>query len=302
MSDVSWFADKKNKTRRLLSRASHRMKGGERVVVTLTSYPPRINTVWQSIRSIFAQTYLPDKIVLYLAKSDFPNREADLPASLTDLLWLDFEIRWVDKDLKPHKKWYWAFQDFKDDLVVTIDDDLTYRHSMIEELVVAHHQHPQAIIALRTHLIMFDEDGSIKPYAQWIYEAPHAYPALAGVESMRLFATTGAGTLFVPSLFPDLVFDTGLIERHCLVADDIWLKVIETIAGVPVVAATSDQLLEYVPDTQHVALFRVNIDQGGNDAVMKGLFAEMEDRGLMHEPFAKLVRDDSLDQIVGAGE
>ena len=51
------------------------------------------------------------------------------------MLWHDFEIRWVDEDLKPHKKYYWAFKDFRDSLVVTIDDDLVYRKTMIQELV-----------------------------------------------------------------------------------------------------------------------------------------------------------------------
>lgn len=298
MSDVTWFADKKNKLRRVMQHAQHRAAGNREVVVTLTSYPPRIGTVWHSVRSIFGQSYLPDRIVLYLAKSDFPNREKDLPQSLLDMLWHDFEIRWVDEDLKPHKKYYWAFKDFRDSLVVTIDDDLVYRKTMIQELVEAFPKHPDAIIASRTHLIMFNEDGSIKPYDQWIYEAPYYHPALVGIPSMRLFATTGAGTLFNPSLFPELTFDIDLIKRHCLAADDVWLKAVETIAGIPVVAATNEQLLEYVPGTQDVALCHVNTESGGNDAIMGSLFGELEERGLLPVPFDQLVQDQSLDCLL----
>lgn len=103
MSDVSWMADKKNKLRRMMEHARTCVAGERRVIVTLTSYPPRMNTIWMTLRSIFSQSRLPDKVVLYLAKSDFPNREADLPDSLKEMLWNDFEIRWVDEDLKPHK-------------------------------------------------------------------------------------------------------------------------------------------------------------------------------------------------------
>ncbi len=295
MSDVSWVADKKNKLRRALSHVRTRVSGNRRVIVTLTSYPPRMNTIWMTLRSIFGQSRLPDKIVLYLAKSNFPNGEADLPDSLKEMLWNDFEIRWVDEDLKPHKKYYWAFRDFPDDLVVTIDDDLIYRRNMIETLLACHASHPDAIVASRTHLIMFNDDGSLKPYDQWIYEAPHYYEGLVGRPSMRLFATTGAGTLFDPKLFPPITYDADLIKKHCLVADDVWLKVIETFAGVPVVAASADQLLEYVPDTQEVALCHVNTESGGNDVIMGSLLGELEANGVLPKPFAELVRDDGLD-------
>lgn len=92
-----------------------------------------------------------------------------------------------------------------------------------------------------------------------------------------------------------MTYDADLIKGHCLSADDVWLKVVETIAGVPVVAATADQLLEYVPDTQHVALCHDNLDAGGNDVIMDSLLGELEGSGVLPRPFAELVRDDCLD-------
>lgn len=298
MSDVSFLADKKNKLRRVASKALHVARGNKRVIVTLTSYPPRIETVWRTLRSVFGQSYLPDKVVLYLAKSDFPNGEADLPDSLLDMLWHDFEIHWVDDDLKPHKKWYWAFQEFPDDYVITIDDDLVYSREMIARLVASKAEHPGAVIASRTHLIMFDEGGSLRPYDRWIYEAPYRHPGLVGVPSMRLFATTGAGTLFEPRMFPELIFDRDLIRGCCLTADDVWFKVVEAIEGIPVVAATSDQLLEYVPDTQEVALCHVNTEAGGNDRILASLLRELASRGLLKRPLEELVADGSLDKYL----
>ena len=178
---------------------------------------------------------------------------------------------------------------------MTIDDDLIYRRNMIETLLACHAAHPDAIVASRTHLIMFNEDGSLKPYDQWIFEAPHYHEKLVGKPSMRLFATTGAGTMFDPRLFPPLTYNADLIKGYCLSADDVWLKIVETIAGVPVVAATADQLLEYVPDTQYVALCHSNLDAGGNDVILASLLGELEGNGVLPEPFVELVRDDSLD-------
>lgn len=108
-----WFRVKKNRLRRagthVLRVVKHRRP---RIIVSMTSYPARINTVHLAIRLLLAQKVLPDKIVLWLCKSDFPNREADLPQSLRDVLWHDVEVRWVDDDLKPHKKYFWALQEF----------------------------------------------------------------------------------------------------------------------------------------------------------------------------------------------
>ena len=84
--------------------------------------------------------------------------------ALRDVLWHDVEVRWVDDDLKPHKKYFWALQEFPDDYVITTDDDLLYRNTMIGDLLAAHEAHPHAVAAVRTHLIMFNEDGSRTNY------------------------------------------------------------------------------------------------------------------------------------------
>ena len=77
MQVAQWLGVKKNKLRRV---GTHMMrmlgKHHPRIIVSMTSYPARINTVHLAIRSLLAQKVLPDKIVLWLCKSDFPNREA----------------------------------------------------------------------------------------------------------------------------------------------------------------------------------------------------------------------------------
>lgn len=298
MADVSFLADKKNKLRRLGSSLEHKARGERPVVVSLTSYPARIATVHQSVRSLFGQTRLPDKIVLYLAKQDFPNRESDLPEDLTSMLWHDFEIHWVDRDLKSHKKYFWAFEEFASCLVVTVDDDLIYRKTMLEELVAAHEAHPEAVVASRAHLMTFDAAGTLEPYDSWVSGAPGHYTALVGRPSMRLLATTGAGTLFAPELIPALARNASVIESCCLYADDLWLKVVEATAGVPVVAVTTNQDLVYVDGTQEQGLWATRNSIGGNDDALAKVLANPLVQEELPAPFAKLVRDESLDVLL----
>lgn len=109
MVDLTWVGEKKNKLRRAGTHLARVFRRHPRIIVSMTSYPARINTVHFAIRTLLAQKRLPDKIILWLCESDFPNREDDLPESLKDVLWHDVEVRWVNNDLKPHKKYYWGF-------------------------------------------------------------------------------------------------------------------------------------------------------------------------------------------------
>lgn len=300
MLSADWLRVKKNKLRRA---GTHVLRAAKRrhprIIVSMTSYPARINTVHLAIRSLLAQKVLPDKVVLWLCKSDFPNREADLPQTLRDVLWHDVEIRWVDEDLKPHKKYFWALQEFKDDYVITTDDDLLYRNTMIGDLMATHAAHPKAIAAVRTHLIMFQDDGTRTPYEQWIYEAPHYHHALVGIPSMRMFATNGAGTLYPPHIMPAETFDMDEIRKTCLTADDLWLKIMQVKAGIPVVAATDDQLLQYVPGTQgEEALCHQNTESGVNNIVLKAILDDLRDKDILADDFDHLVTDPSLDALI----
>lgn len=283
--------EKKNRVRRIVTHAARRLARKPRVIASLTSYPPRIGTVNVAIQSLLAQHCLPDLIVLWLCEDEFPNREKDLPPQLLHQLAGDVQLRWVKRNLKPHKKYFWAFQEFADDIVITFDDDLVYHNDLIAELMASYERFPRAISATRTHLITFDEDGRRNPYPEWVYEAPHFDPRLVGIPSMQLFATTGAGTLFPPHLMPPETLDADAIERLCPTADDLWMKAMQLMRGIPVVASSTNQLLTYIPDTQGVALCHVNTEQGKNSEIFEDVLAHcarLSGKGdlapLMHDP------------------
>lgn len=250
------------------------------IIVSLTTYPARINTVHIAIQSLLAQKVLPDKVIIWLCKSDFPNLEADLPAHLRRQLGFDVQIAWIDDDLKPHKKYFWVLQQYPNANIVIVDDDLIYRNTMIEDLLKYHHRYPDAVIASRTHYITFDNNGHANPYDQWIYEAPHYNKQLVGKPSFQLFATNGAGTLYPPLVtkkITPMLCDKDFITRYCLTADDLWLKIAQLYSNIKVVAATSDQLLNYVPNTQgEEALCHVNTEQGANTVILANILSHLD--------------------------
>ena len=265
------YLEAKNKLRRTAAHVARRIEGKPRIIASLTSYPPRIGTVDKAIRSLLAQKTLPDKVVLFLYKGDFPGGESELPPQLRELLAKDVVIRWVEEDLRSHKKWYWAFRDYPNDLIVLFDDDLVYRNDLITELANCHKCFPECVCASRTHFVVFGEKNLFLPYSEWELEAPIAYPELVLVPSVQLFATTGAGTLFPPHSLPDNAFEAEAIKELCLNADDVWINEMIRRNGMKVVAATAHQNLEYIPDTQEVALCHENLDSGGNDGCFRRL-------------------------------
>ena len=122
-----------------------------RIVVSLTSYPARIHSVYRVIDNILSQTRKPDRILLWLAESQFPEKERNLPGELMKETERGLEIRWC-RDLRPHKKYLYAMKEFPEDILITVDDDLVYPDDMIDVLYQSYVKHPRAVSAMRTHI------------------------------------------------------------------------------------------------------------------------------------------------------
>ena len=106
------------------------------LIVSMTSHPARINNVALVVETIYKQTRLPDKVILWLGESRFPGKYADLPKELVKLATdKKLDVRWCDDvDLKPHTKYFYAFKEYPDALIITVDDDILYHPKLIENL------------------------------------------------------------------------------------------------------------------------------------------------------------------------
>lgn len=232
-----------------------------KLIVSMTTYPARIADIHYVLDTIFDQTRKADEVILWLAEEQFPNKDLDLPHSVMKFVEKNkIQIRWCE-DLKPHKKYFYALQEYHDDLIVTIDDDLLYHPQLLENLYVSYLIHPDAISAARAHLITRDEEDNVLPYKYWVKE----YDGCIDEPSMQLLCTGGAGSLYPAYLFGPELFDKQAIMDCCLFADDIWLKVLELVAGIPVVIAERYQGLKYVPGSQTNRLCDMNVEQDQND-------------------------------------
>ena len=71
-----------------INNKKYSLLGGElksgRIIVTLTSFPARVNRLWLVIESLLRQSHKPDMIILWLSKDQFSNLDL-LPRSLLKL-------------------------------------------------------------------------------------------------------------------------------------------------------------------------------------------------------------------------
>ena len=236
-----------------------------RIIVSLTSFPARFDTLDICIKSLFAQSVKPDKIVLYL------GRECDdvpLPARLTELEKYGLEIKKGYADIRPHKKYLFAMQEYPEDIIITVDDDLMYHRNMIKSLLESYKKYPNAVSARRVHRIT-SSGGDLEPY-----DAFDKCWTKMTEPSHILLSTNGAGTLFPPGCLPEEAFDIDTIKKLCLDADDIWIKFMLIKKGVPVVWVKSHQSMPpEIPGTQKVALYYANTDRenSNNDRCIQAM-------------------------------
>lgn len=184
------------------------------LIVSLTSYPKRIKELKFTVYSLLNQEVKPDKLILWLANSEFPNKEMDLPIELLKFRDNGLTIKWCDIT-KSYKKLIPALNEYPDCIIVTADDDLFYPEDWLKKLYEEHEMYPQDILSHRCRKIDFDGD-KIKKYLDW--------KMITGPDdaSCLNFFTTGGGVLFPPHCLDEKVFDTDLYDKLCPTGDDIW--------------------------------------------------------------------------------
>lgn len=220
-------------------------------IVSLASYYKRIQTLHVCLNSLFSQTLKPKKIILYL---DDTVNMSTLPKQIYQYVNDGLEIIQVSSELKSHNKYFYSLKEYSDSVVITVDDDVVYDRNLFSILINSYLRFPCAISAARVHYIMFEENGRIQPYQNWIFE----YNKIL-TPSMRLFATGVGGILYPPNVMPQETFDSSELMALSLGADDIWLKFIQIRYGIPVV--WSGQIEQHPPQiegTKELGLYKIN--------------------------------------------
>jgi len=234
----------------------------ESYIVSLTSFPERINEVWITIETLMRQTFKPDMIILWLAEEQFPDKK--VPESLNKLTSRGLTIKFCE-DLRAHKKYYFSLINYPASNIITVDDDLYYPRNLLFNLVKLHCEFPDLIVTNRAHRITFS-GKELNPYRQWKHNVTDTQP------SYLLLATGGAGTLYPPDCLHNDVFKKELLRKLCFYADDLWLKIMSLRRDKKIATnKTYNKDFASVGKSQRTKLVSVNVLQGGNDEQLNNL-------------------------------
>ena len=236
-----------------------------KVIVSITTYQDRIDTVHYTIRTLLNQTYKPDMIILWLA-DEF--KDVDLPKELLELKEYGLEIRYC-KELRSHKKYYFAMKEFPNDIIITFDDDIIYPENQIEKLITTSKKFPGCVVANEVNKLVFDKDFEL------LYQR-HEGDSSFGLTPQTMLLPIGCGgVLYPPHSLDSEVFNEDNIIETAYTTDDLWLKAMAIKNGVKAVKTEKwIRTLSCVAGSQKTHLAQVNRLGGGNEEAMRKIFNE----------------------------
>lgn len=247
---------------KLLSKQRRYSNNNSDVIVSFTSFPARINNVWQVVECMKRQSCKPFKILLWLSKEQFAT-EKSIPESLRNRVDHVFEIRMVEGDIKSHKKYYYVFKEFPHNKIILIDDDIYYPTDMISNLLAASLLYPNSVICRYGYIIKYNERHEIMPYGKW--EAQ--YKCYIGYE---FFFGSGGGTLVCPNILYKDVCNSDLFLKLTPTADDIWLNAMTKLAGLRTVKVSVGPIMSFSLGT-HNTLCEINLGNNQNDVQIRNV-------------------------------
>ena len=249
-----------------------------RIIVSFTSFPApgRLENAHLVINSILRQTVRPDKIVLYLAAPEFPDKK--LPIALVKCIKENpiAEIRWVPHNIRSYKKLVPALCDFPDDLIITVDDDLVQNSQLIEKLLWSYRKYPRSVSGCRVCRISKSCDGMIKKYKKWRFFKKKRVILYGCKPRFRNVATTGGGALFPPRvLHPDVTCMESFTDI-APTGDDLWFWAMAVRNNVGTAVAHQFLELDVIENSQQQRLASVNNNKmnSQNDRTVKKLLAK----------------------------
>lgn len=248
-----------------------------KLIISMTSYPARIDTVGEVFFSIFSQS-VPRNLyhcVLVLCQSEFPNGLVDLPNDLQLLVRTGLiELLWHPTNIKSHKKLMPTIAKYPDDDILVIDDDVYRPEGWLQTFIDDHWQHPNDVITGLIHFYLKnDKFVSFPNYKIGCQDygniIPYGRPA-----------NGHGGTLYPAHTFSDpRFFDENLFMKLTPTSDESWQFYFNIIEHKPIrLISKAYNLWNFVTGSQNqpTALWRVNMHGIGYDNIWKSIKQGLE--------------------------
>lgn len=242
----------------------------DKVVVSLTTFPARIEKVALTIETIFQQKTRPDVIHLWLALSEFPDRV--LPESIKRLETRGLRVSFVDENIRSYKKLIYALKQYPESIIITIDDDVFYPRYWLEKMLATHRQHPKDIICYRGHNLKLTQTGELESYRNILEHNRSRFSAEA---TYSLLPTGVSGIMYPPHSLNPEVFNQKKFMELAPNGDDIWFKACGLLNNTKSRRVFTKNIhFNEIRGSQAVSLYSLNVHSNKNDEQLKKVFDE----------------------------
>ncbi|GHC30092.1 hypothetical protein GCM10010082_25130 [Kushneria pakistanensis] len=194
--------------------------GDGHLIVSLTTYLPRIRDVYLTIESILLQRARNFEIHLYISEKDMATL-GQLPATLQRQIARGVKVITTTEDYRSYDKLVHVLKAAPNATIVTADDDVIYPRDWLERLLEGARKHPDCIICHRGHLLRESNPGSGRICYQSSrsgIQPPVDRPLLS------LMPTGNGGVLYPPNSLDPMAADHTAFQTLAPNADDIWFK------------------------------------------------------------------------------
>lgn len=234
-----------------------------KLIVSLTSWHKRFDTLHLTLECLLNQTIKADKIILWIAETE----RHLIPESVISLGVSGIDIRYCE-DIKSYKKIVPTLIEEPGSFIVTADDDLAYGPDWLEKIISSWNGDYKTVVANRAHKIRLDKSNNPIEYKDWQWN----YLESSDISNL-IFPTTGYGVLYPPNCFHSDVLNSKLFEELSPNADDIWLFWMCRLNGVKFKVVGEKETLREWKGTSDAGLWQTNLLKGDNDRYIKSMIA-----------------------------
>lgn len=236
------------------------------IIISLTSYASRVQTVHLTIESLLNQTIKPNKIILWL---NAPYNSDNIPQILKKQINRGLEVKFAE-DYKSYGKLIHSLINYPNDTIITCDDDVLYPYDFVEKFVQAHCKDKTSIYFYHGSKMTLTKDNQLMPYKFWDENV------CSGEDSVFHFPFGNCGILYPPKSLNKEVLNTNAFVELAPFADDIWFRAMSLLNNTPCKKIAQDShpfdKMIAISSAQNVTLWQINLSK--NDEQIKNVFSK----------------------------
>lgn len=207
-----------------------RVNSSEKVVISLTTIPDRMDHLFPTIGSLLDQTVRVDEIALNIPRVSRKGIEYRIPEWMKDMK--SITIHRVKEDEGPATKLLPVLRRESDNTrIIVVDDDNIYHSQTIELLVRAFENHLKNgdLVAVTHYGVILEPDGTIPPFKS----ISRVRTMLCGPKPVDILQGCH-GFIVTPRMFPEGTLDLDKRPDEAVSVDDIWFSCWLHLNNIPI--------------------------------------------------------------------